>query len=97
MFYFTEVSLKAAQRCIPKPYPGYLIVLKSRDVVDDSQATWTRLTSGGLEFQELPGKHFDPIRGPFVSDWGKQLKNCLLMAQGRMSKPIRRLSQSRSA
>ena len=97
MFYFTEVSLMAAQRYIPKPYPGHLIVLKSRDIVDDSQATWTRLTSGGLEFHELPGKHFDPIRGPFVKEWGKQLKNCLLKAQGRMSKPLLRLSQSRSA
>jgi thioesterase domain-containing protein len=97
MFYFTEVSQMATRRYIPKPYPGRLVLLKSQDGVDNSQAIWNRLTCGGVEFHQLPGKHFDPIRGLFVKDWGKQLKNCLLKAQGRMSRPVPRLSQSRSA
>ena len=87
----------AVQRYIPKANPGRLIVLKSQEGVDDSQAIWTRLTCGGVELHELPGKHFDPIRGLSVKDWGRQLRDCLVTAQGRMSKPVPPLSESRSA
>jgi thioesterase domain-containing protein len=77
MFYFFEVSGKAASRYVPSSYSGRAVLLSS----DLSAAgRWRDLVSGSLEIHELPGKHLDAIKGPRAEQWGRQLAVCLTQA-----------------
>ena len=81
MFYFFETSEKAAEKYIPAPYLGPVVLLKSQWSADGSLRAWQELISGDLKIHELPGNHLDPIIGPRVEVWGNRLKESLLQAR----------------
>ena len=80
MSYFFEVSGQAARRYSPKPYDGRAALLRSQLGGDYSRSAWRKLIPNTLEIHELPGQHLDPIKGPNVKIWGRQLAVSLTQA-----------------
>ncbi len=80
MFYFSEVTNRAARKYVPQAYTGRVVLFKAKERPYDPGADWSRLAAGGLEVHELPGGHLDVIRGPHVQIWAKQLSFCLRKA-----------------
>src|SRR5262249_30646339 len=77
MFYFLGLSQRAAQAYVPQVYSGRVALLKTRISPHDYGSRWTRLVSGEFTTYELPGRHLDVIKGPYVGCWGKQVRACL--------------------
>jgi amino acid adenylation domain-containing protein len=86
MFYFMEVSRRAARNYVPKVYSGRVVLLRTENAVENSSVEWERLVAGKLEIYDLPGEHhMDPIQGPYVQAWAERMRACLQNAPTNVS------------
>jgi hypothetical protein len=75
MFYFLEVSRRAARNYVAEVYRGGAVLLRTREA--GGSFDWSQLVSGGLEVYEMPGKHMDAIQGPHMKAWADRLRACI--------------------
>jgi amino acid adenylation domain-containing protein len=85
MFYFSEVSYKAAREYVPQVYSGRVTFLLSKKTFLSDRSSWAELVAGDSEFHELPGNHLDIIGGTQASVWSQHLRDCADNAQGIVS------------
>lgn len=86
MFYFLEVSRRAARNYVPKVYSGRVVLLRAENAVENSSVEWKRLVAGKLEIYKLPSEyHMDPIEGPHTQAWAERVRACLQNAQTNVS------------
>jgi aspartate racemase len=75
MFYFLEVSRRAARNYVAEGYGGRAVLLRTREA--GGSFDWSPLVSGGLEVYEMPGRHMDAIQGPHMMAWADRLRACI--------------------
>jgi aspartate racemase len=85
MFYFFEISYQAARKYTPQVYTGSMILFRTETPSYDSRFDWPRLAAGGLEFHQIPGRHADILKEPYVQVLAEHLKECLDRAQATKS------------
>jgi aspartate racemase len=85
MFYFFEISYQAARKYTPQVYTGSMILFRTETPSYDSRFDWPRLAAGGLEFHQIPGRHADILKEPYVHVLAEHLKECLDRAQATKS------------
>ena len=65
----------------PTVYPGHLTIFRSvtRDVAfgDDELLGWGGLVSGGIEVQDVTGRHLDMLIEPNVRILAEKMRVCL--------------------
>jgi aspartate racemase len=81
MFYFFEISYQAARTYTPQVYTGNMILFRTQTPSYDSRLDWPRLAAGGLEIHQIPGKHLEILKEPYVQVLAEHLKKCLNEAQ----------------
>ncbi len=77
MFYFFEISHQAARKYTPQVYTGSMILFRTQRPSYDPRFDWPRLAAGGLEIHELPGKHLEILKEPYVEVLAEHLKKYL--------------------
>jgi thioesterase domain-containing protein len=85
MFYFFEISYQAARTYTPQGYAGSMILFRTETPSYDSRLDWPRLAAGGLEIHQIPGKHLEILKEPYVRVLVEHLKECLNEAQATKS------------
>ncbi|HEY0603861.1 MAG TPA: amino acid adenylation domain-containing protein, partial [Herpetosiphonaceae bacterium] len=59
-----RANLRAAQRYVPQPYSGPIMLFQSEASIaelGDSATEWQRLAAGGIDVQRVPGDHYSII------------------------------------
>jgi thioesterase domain-containing protein len=75
---FLEVSLGAASRYQPKPYPGRVLLLVAAEGRTDVQREfWRGIVTGPLEIQAIPGDHFSMFRPPHLAVLARHVRAAL--------------------
>jgi thioesterase domain-containing protein/NADP-dependent 3-hydroxy acid dehydrogenase YdfG/acyl carrier protein len=81
-----KTNLIAMSLYRPTVYPGQLIIFRSvnRDVAfgNDELLGWGGLVSGGIEVQDVTGRHLDMLNEPNVRVLAQKLRACLDRVQG---------------
>jgi aspartate racemase len=81
MFYFFQISYQAAREYTPQLYTGSTILFRTQRPSYDPQWDWPKLTAGKLPIYEIPGKHLDILKEPYVQVLANHLKEYLGSAQ----------------
>jgi aspartate racemase len=81
MFYFFEISYQAIRTYTPQVYTGSMILFRTQTPSYDSRFDWPRLAAGGLEIHQIPGKHLEILKEPYVQVLAEHLKEYLNGAQ----------------
>ena len=80
-FTLEEASRLAANRYVPRIYPGRLTLLRTSPdgalVPGDPFLGWGQLATGGVEVHEIPGGHFTITDEPYVAILAHKLRECL--------------------
>ena len=87
-------ALRAASDAyVPRPYPGRITLFKptQKSVFSsgDPAARWNELAAGGLDIQEIPGKHENLFTEPQVIVLARRLNTCLERAREEHSEVVR--------
>ncbi len=81
MFYFFEISYEAARKYTPQVYTGSMIVFRTETSSYDSRFDWPRLAAGRLEIYQIPGRHLEILKEPYVQVLAEHLREWLNGAQ----------------
>jgi thioesterase domain-containing protein len=87
-----EAHHNAYRHYVTQVYPGRAILFRASEPPEewldwlqsmkiDPQLGWGKLVAGGLEIQEVPGKHTSMLTEPYVQFLAEKLKACLDSAQ----------------
>jgi thioesterase domain-containing protein len=76
-----QAHQNAARAYLPRPYPGELLLLRSAETVEmglaDPTLGWGDLALGGVEIQDVPGRHRDLVQRPWVRAVAERLRDGL--------------------
>jgi aspartate racemase len=65
----------------PQPYPGRIVLFKSREAAGIYYG-WTEMAQGGVEIHLVPGRHAAIVEEPHVQVLAAELKACLDRVSG---------------
>jgi amino acid adenylation domain-containing protein len=77
MFYFFEVSYQTARRYAPQAYAGSIVLFHTQKPSNSSQFDWPTLAAAAIKIHEIPGKHLEILKEPYVQVLAEQLKKYL--------------------
>ena len=77
MFYFFEISYQTARRYAPQAYAGRVVLFRTQKPPTNSQIDWPTLAAAALKIHEIPGKHLEILKEPYVQALAEQLKKYL--------------------
>ncbi|HEY9665321.1 MAG TPA: non-ribosomal peptide synthetase, partial [Coleofasciculaceae cyanobacterium] len=76
-----EINMEACRNYEPHIYPGKITLFRSllrlASYYDDPQMGWGELAAGGVEIQEVPGKHITMLSEPHVRVLAEKLQASL--------------------
>jgi thioesterase domain-containing protein len=81
-----EHSLVALQKYRVRPYPGRLMLFRSRlgpaALHADSHGGWGETALAGVEVHEIPGQHMNILEEPHIRVFAEKLRVCLGRTEG---------------